>query len=150
MERSTDGLQFLTIGQVAARDIATGSSYYFNDNNAPAKTCYYRLRIEGYDDAMSYSNIILIKGNTDPQTAVYLAPNPAHGSTTLFIKSATGGTASIRLLNTAGKEVYVQSALVSIGQNMVSVPLPGFIAPGIYLVQTITGNKTSWSRLVVK
>ncbi|HEY4150588.1 MAG TPA: T9SS type A sorting domain-containing protein [Chitinophagaceae bacterium] len=151
IERSTDGLQFLTIGQLAAAAIATGSSYYFNDNNPPVKqTLYYRLRIEGYDDAHGYSTIILIKENTDPQVAVYLAPNPAHGSTTLFIKSAVSGTASIRLLNSEGKEVYIQSALVSVGQNMVSVPLPGFIAPGLYLVQTSTGNKTSWSRLIIK
>jgi hypothetical protein len=60
-----------------------------------------------------------------------------------------GGTAGIRLINTGGREVYTQWVLLSAGQNAVLISLPGYILPGYYLVQTTTGNTTSWSRLVV-
>ncbi len=150
IERSTDGLRFLTIGRQAAKGGDGNNSYFFNDHGAPAgQTLYYRLRIMGKDDAYNYSNIIVLKDGAGLSSAAWLAPNPAHGSTTLYIKTAMGGTAGIRLINTGGREVYTQWVLLSAGQNAVLISLPGYILPGYYLVQTTTGNTTSWSRLVV-
>ena len=151
IERSTDGFHFLTIGDQAVKGQNAGSNYYFTDNQTPARqNVYYRLRITYKDGQTGYSNIILIKDGSNAPAAAWLAPNPARNYANLYIKTTAAGTAQIRLLNLAGRSVYAQTSRVVAGQNVLSIPLPHTLSAGLYLVQTSTGGRTVYAKLVVE
>ena len=151
VERSTDGFHFLTVGELLSRGQANGSSYYFTDDRTPAEqTLYYRLRITAKDGQITYSNIIVVQAGSNNIAAAYLAPNPARHTTNLYIKAPAAGTARIRLLNMAGRPVYTQNARVVAGQNALQITLPGSLPAGLYVVQTTTGGKTVYAKLVTE
>src|SRR5690606_27584493 len=60
IERSTDGINFITVGEVAGNGTTnTPLSYLFEDRNANALTpvLYYRLKQVDYNGAFEYSPI---------------------------------------------------------------------------------------------
>ncbi len=77
IERSTDGRSFAQIGSVKQ----TSAQGTFNDN-APAATAYYRLRLDGGDGQAAYSNTLRFAGGRlMASTTAY--PNPAAATITI-------------------------------------------------------------------
>ncbi|MBK7883120.1 MAG: T9SS type A sorting domain-containing protein [Chitinophagaceae bacterium] len=78
IERSADGINFIKTGQIkAAGNSQIQQNYYTQDNNLPQgiSTLYYRLKMIDIDNSYKYSNIELVKINTQ-QGDWKLYPNP--------------------------------------------------------------------------
>lgn len=75
IERSTDGLDFTALAEVAPTGgESLGASYELNDPD-PAPVSYYRLRMEDLDGSVEHSNVLRLERAT---TAGFtLTPNPA-------------------------------------------------------------------------
>jgi hypothetical protein len=127
IERSTDGMSFVTLGKVAAAGTAASTrSYLFQDTNPPAGTLYYRLRQVDLDGTFSYSPVrtVILRA-----TGLSLYPNPAHGSTTLT--GAEAGTV-IQLFNSVGRLVLTTTTDAT---GTARLTLPAGLASGVYLVR---------------
>jgi hypothetical protein len=127
VERSTDGMTFAPLAQLAAAGTsANAHSYAFTDANAPAGTLYYRLRQVDTDGSASYSPVRAI---TRAATGLALYPNPAHGSTTL-----TGATAatSVHVLDALGRVVLTTTTDAT---GAASLALPAGLVSGVYVVR---------------
>ncbi|HXB06742.1 MAG TPA: T9SS type A sorting domain-containing protein, partial [Puia sp.] len=151
VERSVDGTHFYSIGQVAAS--ADTSRYDFTDQllSSDGSAFFYRLRIYDQDGGNNYSNIIRVNtGNTTATLTTRLAPNPAHGNSTLYVWSGEAGTAQVSLWTSAGALVYSRETALTGGNNAVDIRLPDHLPTGIYLVKTVMGAQSATSRLVVE
>jgi uncharacterized repeat protein (TIGR01451 family) len=151
IERSTDGSNFLPVGQLAA--LPDNTHYQFTDGplSSPGATLFYRIKMVKPDGTTSYSDIVVLRTTSGSGVlTTSLAPNPARTSTTLLIRSASSGSARILFLNATGTALYSRSVVISAGANTVDLPLPAHLPAGFYIVRTTTGSESSVSRLIVE
>ena len=140
MERSLDGINYVSIGQVPAVNNAAGNTYQLNDNNPGSLSkYYYRLRIREYTGGDKFSSIIFIKGNSKSESFT-IYPNPAKDQ--LFITSSSAIT-KIELLNVQGLVVYSNSRV-----NLAdAVPL-NTLPRGTYIIKAYTNAGVSSKKFV--
>jgi len=150
VERSVDGINFTTIGQLSAKGInGSRSDYALLDQNVKANLLYYRLWIIEQNGTVSYSNIITLSRNKLNKGNI--SPNPVQqdGSITLTYSSLTNTSVQIRVLNISGQAVIVRKASLQIGKNQIPVSLKG-LANGIYMVQLTGDGVSERYRIVVE
>ncbi len=130
IQRSIDGVNFKTVGQLAAKG---GGSYNFTDplsiNNLPS-TIFYRLQMVDIDGRLEYSPIREI--NLQPaKSNIRLYPNPAKDIVTIECANAK----EILITDYFGRIVYRST----VNNQLSIINLQGF-ARGIYLVQVVLDN----------
>lgn len=143
LERSSDGVTWATIGQVAA--LGTGSSYSYTDNGVGSNAAFYRIEEVDKDGMTVYSPIAhsscVPSGVT---TQVY--PNPAPGYTNLLFSTPAGGEATIGVYDAAGRSVRTIAVVMTAGANTIRVDLSG-LASGVYLL-SLREKETTITRAV--
>lgn len=135
IERSSDGIKFYTIGEVAGRNLA---NYSFIDNNLPnTNMVYYRLKMIDVDGHFENSKTIAIRiANNFSNALVY--PNPTKEN--LFVKLLQPLKESSHLLITdmSGRIVYQQ--LVANGQTNINLDVAA-LATGRYFIKIINSSQ---------
>lgn len=133
VEKSTDAKTFIQIGEVTAKNTAT-DSYNFTDNNLSAVN-YYRIRAISETGAVAYSNIARLTTYNSQLTTFNLYPNPLSGTKLVLAMEnvATGGYL-ICFYNAIGQRVNEQSIVHSGGSGSYALTLNSNLASGIYLV----------------
>jgi len=137
VQRSEDGIQWITIGrQAASQQSNVTQKYGFNDSEPIMGTSYYRLKMVDTDGSFAYSTIKALLMRQPDGYVIY--PNPV--SARLFIKGIDQKKVlGVSIVDSNGTEIYKASTLKSEGINV-----SGF-TPGIYSVitQTNTGKRVS-------
>lgn len=142
IERSVDGTDFGTIGEVKGSLTSSQVHYYtFTDTEAPAATAYYRLKQIDIDGQFEYSKIIASYRNGD--VAFRLSPNPLSDYVNLQMPPHTG-TATVKLINMAGVEVMRCEVRQS---GRILIP---DIAKGMYLMSVEKGSERLFTQRIFK
>lgn len=96
IQRSTDGLQYVNVADVAGNvNSSSEIAYQFTDNNAPSGTVYYRLKQTDIDGRFTYSGVQRIS-RQDLNTSIKVYPNPVRDRFTINLPGGTiTGTATI-------------------------------------------------------
>lgn len=142
VERSADGLDFRTIGEVKGNSTTAQAHHYtFADDEAPRSTAYYRLKQIDFDGGFEYSKIIALYRNGDNGFSV--GPNPI--SDYIQLKTPEHiGNAKLKLTSVAGLEVLSRP----IGtETRVEIPS---LARGIYLLTIEKGNEKVFTQRIFK
>lgn len=109
IQRSTNGKDFHTIGQISARDQI--SIYQFKDEDIEWNTTYYyRLKIKNRSEKFEYSKIVftqLIRSN--PTFVAKIYPNPANDF--FHIQTPQQEILDVRIFNILGQLVYQKSKM---------------------------------------
>lgn len=105
IERSTDGANYYTIGEVAGRNLA---NYSFTDNNLPkANTVFYRLKMIDIDGKFSNSKIVSVRiANNFSNALVY--PNPTRGKLIVKLQQPLTETSQLLIADLSGRIVMQQ------------------------------------------
>ncbi len=143
IERSIDGGNFIKIGTVAGRNLA---SYNFTDLQLPAaKNVFYRLKMIDIDGKFNYSKTVNIKLNSNLLNAV-LFPNPV--STTLNIKLSQPLTKSslLAITDMAGRPIL--RTAVNTMQNNIIVDVKQ-LPMGTYNLTLVDGSTTIRQTFVI-
>jgi len=142
VERSTDAKNFDSIGRVnGAGTSLVGHSYSYFDSGPPKGTIYYRLRQVNSDGSSEYSEIRVIKLQTNDagKSTVYsVFPNPATDYIVFSSSESNDEDAVIDIQNMYGVNVF--SALVpgsSLREKIMLPALPG----GYYFVSVKNPSK---------
>ncbi|WP_255157650.1 T9SS type A sorting domain-containing protein [Ferruginibacter sp. HRS2-29] len=102
IERSADGVNFETLGTVAANGSSNSiKSYSFVDTKPLRGVNYYRLKQADMDNNFEFSKVITVKNSTGVSIAVY--PNPL--SDQLFLNGLDDKNITYRITNTLGQTV---------------------------------------------
>lgn len=143
IERSTDGINFATIGFVqGAGNSAEKLAYNFADNAPESGRAYYRLSQVDYDGTRSYADrLVSVVYAADRDIRLTIVPNPTRGLFNVLVKGASEGVA--KLLSQSGKpirivEIHLSDELIDISD------LPN----GIYILQYQTGDNVVHERVV--
>jgi hypothetical protein len=147
VERSTDGVNFYSIGQVkAAGNTSEVTNYTFTDENPNMGSNYYRLKQYDVDQVYHYSDVINIRVGEDLK--FHISPNPGPG---LFFAEATLSAAMeirISVINAIGQEVMSNVSNQEKGSCKIPVDLSSF-ATGMYTLR-ISSDEFIQSEKLIK
>ena len=140
IERSSDGINWNRIGEVAA----AGSSvqrqgYVYRDLSPLPNTGFYRLKMADKDGVFTFSRVITVTAASDI-TGIRLFPNPARETLQVQFTVERAGTAQVFITDASGKIVYRSGLSVRPGTNTSSLPVHN-LAPGYYQLTMQTDNQ---------
>lgn len=127
VERSTDAIQFVTVGKVKAS--GNEKAYDFIDKNIPPKNLFYRLKSTDINGSYDYSKTIVLKNES--LAAISIFPNPV--ASTLYVAIQEKDlVVDIAIVNEQG--ITVKKFIPLTGSRQFEIELAG-IKAGIYFVQ---------------
>ncbi|MBS1602533.1 MAG: T9SS type A sorting domain-containing protein, partial [Bacteroidetes bacterium] len=138
IERSSNVKDFVTIGQVAAKDVAGLNGYKYVDESVAAGVWYYRLRMQDIDGKYTYSNVISVNVGAAFQ-GMLLYPNPVQDR--LFVQMQSGQVEKtvVRLVDIQGKTLQQQEITLSSGVTSLTFDTRT-LARGTYFV-VVAGSR---------
>lgn len=149
IERSPDGRDFHTIGDLAPRSNNGGSeSYLFLDQFPPAGFNFYRIRCEENSGQPFYSAIVMADRRVDARD-LHIYPNPVNAGGTLNLQLAEipEGGLSVSFVDALGRRIGSRRIDRSNGQGIHSIPVPPGCR-GIVWVQ-VKGRGIDFSRQIL-
>ena len=145
IERNTGTSGWSKIGSVPCANIAGGTSYNFPDKDG-LPTALYRLKIVSLQGDWHYSPIFK-GGCADIAMPFMVYPNPAHASATAQISVRETSTATIRLIDNTGRELYSHLWKLQPGLNQHPLPVTT-LAAGTYFIQLSLNNSVLQTTLI--
>lgn len=152
IERSTDGLNFVKMGEVAGNGTtALTKNYNYPDalNNVTSKILYYRLRIVDIDGKSTFTQILPLRLDGLPVVSeIRTYPNPFTNNIKLQVKSASEEISTVRLMNMNGQEVIKRTVTLQTGDNIVIIKDLDTVAPGIYILEMRKGGEVFTQKII--
>jgi len=154
IERSTDGSNWSTIGQVAAAgNSSTTLSYQFTDTVSlqGANSLYYRVRLEDKDGRYTYSGVVLVTLYDNGMVAPLLsriAPNPFGSEMEITCTVPDRGPVEVLLQDMAGVTLIHRKYTATKGDNIWRLTNLNELAQGIYIVQVLQGGTVGISKVI--
>lgn len=146
VERSSNGADFIAVGEVKAQNTSGQHDYFFTDP-LPSYlrsegTLYYRLQQVDTDGKNSYSQIVPVKVKLGNK--ITFSPNPAKD----YLHVYAPNSKSLSVISTNGTEVF--STTLNTKQENFTVHL-GSLAKGIYLAKiTDTENRIIVEKILIE
>jgi len=145
VERSADGIKWLTVGSVEGAGSSTFQpTYSLTDNSVNQGISYYRLKQTYIGGMSTYGTVIIVqKCGSDAVEKVTIYPNPCIGKFTLAFagdKSQVDGT---EIFNAQGGKVYESTGYQS-NFDLSNAP------PGMYFVQIHMYSKNITQKIIVE
>jgi Secretion system C-terminal sorting domain len=150
VERSTDGITYTSIGQVAASGTSSETNNYaYNDYMIPAgaTVLYYQLKIVDKDGNATFSKIVPIRLDKTAAT-ITIYPNPASDYTVMNLSAPAAATAQMKLIDNAGRQIMFKTFNINAGNNSLLIDNLGSLSKGVYFVQMIVGASTYNEKLI--
>jgi PKD repeat protein len=139
IQRSYNGIDFVTIGQVkGAGNAQEILHYYFIDQAPGASTIYYRLVQHDYDGKTKDSEIISVNKTI---STIIIAPNPTEDDFNLQITGGLSGKLSITTL------LGVEISSTAIASNVSSFSFGKELASGYYIAKYSNDKETKLFKL---
>jgi Secretion system C-terminal sorting domain len=151
VERSTDGVNFKGIQEIAANTLNGTASYNMLDENIGklnVNVIYYRIKQVDTDGRFVYSDVRYVKvGNKGG--LISANPNPVKDVTNLRIEVLENQNATLQLLDANGKQILTESLKLNKGLNTKQFDMSP-LAAGVYVIRVVTENDEVLSQKVVK
>lgn len=150
VERSADGQQFTSIGQVkAAGNSLLPQSYSFTDAQASTGAWYYRLKLLNTSGkTLQHSSLVRIDSKQYPARLHYF-PNPAKDQLTIQVSDDQKGLLRIRLMAMDGRVVQQKQWMKQETYSSTDIHVKQLL-PGIYLLEVTIGDQLREIRKVIK
>jgi trimeric autotransporter adhesin len=145
IEKSSDGINFYSIGTVpAARNSNSKRDYSFTDNQVNELN-YYRLKMTDMDSRFLTSQVVLIR-NPNAQQDVRVVQNPFQSNIIVRFAKTPQQKVKFELTNVHGAVVYRSETGTS---TQVTIDVSSLnLSKGVYLLRTLVDNKTFIHKLV--
>lgn len=149
VQKSSDGLEFKTIGKVeGANNSVQSLSYKFNDSFLLNGVSYYRLKQVDYNEGFSYSKIATVN-NVNNDLGVVITPNPATNQFRLVFEEDYSTELSYELLDLSGSVVLSGNIETQNSNSSQSINV-STLSSGIYLLQLKSNSTIYTNRIVVE
>jgi len=143
IERSTDGVSFTNIGEVAANGNSLQNiNYSYVDLLVQKGMNYYRLKQVDKDGKFTYSKVVVINTEIKGISLLLVYPNPFGHKVQVKIESERREEVIIRVLNNGAALVRSQTVIVEKGVSAIEVKNVADLPGGVYHLQVITPEKT--------
>ena len=145
IQRSYDGVTYITIGHIAARNTSRQEQYNYEDRSPLQGIAYYRIKSVDTDNKFSYTKIVAVTENQFSNNS-FLVLNPARNVITVFNKSGYDGQFDYRLFNAGGQLILKGNVNMPLNGSTV-LPVPSQSA-GIYVLE-LSNNRTQFRQKIL-
>ena len=148
IERSTDGVNFISVNTVRANSSGT----YGETDNISRLTTYevfYRLKFQGTGGRIYYSSAIRLLLQLKQDQFLTVAPNPVKDQFRLSFSVTKPSGAEISIINSTGAVVYEKNEQAETGLNEWIINKPVGWAPGQYIIQVKLADEIFRKRLII-
>jgi len=136
LERSVDGVNFISINSITATQARCASPFSYNDNTAPAGTVFYRIRIIDVDGKASYSAIVKLSSQVKDIELSGIAPNPVMNIAQVKVNTTKKDAVNLLVIAADGKVVSKTSVQLQAGSSIISVDIAN-LPSGVYMLKGI-------------
>jgi Secretion system C-terminal sorting domain len=112
--------------------------YPFSTTASPI--VFYRIRANGINGKIKYSNIIALRDKDIQNNEVTVFPNPTTGEAWLSYKASQNELAELSIWNAQGKLVSYTRSEIHVGENILKLPSLAGKPGGVYFVKTRLEN----------
>jgi len=155
VERSYNGADYSSIGNVAAKNISGEQQfqYSFVDNVKLKDKAYYRLKIIDKDGKFTYSNVVII--TAAHSFNIKVSPNPLSANSKLEFDLDESSNVNITVINAFGQTVTtLVDGFKTKGQHTILLSGSSFntnkLAAGVYFLKANINGALSTQQLVVQ
>ncbi|MEP7257535.1 MAG: T9SS type A sorting domain-containing protein [Flavitalea sp.] len=121
LERSADGIRFLSVATISDPDLQKKSSYA--DQQPLTGNNYYRLAATNADGSTQYSRVILLNRKAEPEINIF--PNPAVNTINVEIDHENPGRFTAILYNSLGQVIMEKEFQVNGNSHVEKLPVSG-------------------------
>ncbi len=144
LERSTNGKDFHSIGNVPGAGNSTQQLNYEFYDKAPIKgVSYYRIKQIDFDGEYSYSQTVAINFDGEQEQFVVF-PNPA--TSLLYITKKDLSNSEINISDMTGRILQTEK-IVGVEQNIYPIVIERLL-PGVYTIELVRNSKRETMRFV--
>jgi hypothetical protein len=145
VQRSSDGINFVTIGTVnSLGNSSTPTEYNFDDMNPVNGLNFYRLKQVSLDSTYSFSATITIKIDFGTTFYFQILPNPAVDVVTISCYGLKSGDAiNIQMFNSGGTQVYRAKSVSTGGNDRIEIRRTRSMFSGVYVIRIILPDGSS-------
>lgn len=147
IERTSDFLNWETIGEVAGAGNSSATHYYtFRDYTPLQGVSYYRLKQVDFDGAFAYSRSIVIEtGEHQIPVSISISPNPFDGELTIT-SNVIDENMDITIYDVLGRILYQVNHKTDNGIVLIQPELPS----GTYIITVQTDSLVEKSKIIKK
>ena len=148
LERSEDGVKFITIKNIPAFPQSSNVMFYSGvDENPVFGSSYYRIVQVDHDGSKKYSNIVAVEFENKKDLNFEIIPNPISSGANSYIKlnSNIDASTSISIRDLNGVVVFENKLN---GTNQILIPAN--LNQGIYFVSLFDEKRVSTKRLLIR
>ena len=147
IERSRDGIEFISIQTHFASNNNLSTNYQIRDLSPFSGINYYRLKTVSNDGEIHYSAIRSVVFENNPGAMIY--PNPFDDLIHVELESALETDISIEIYNALGQIVFSRPYSLSFGINAINIEV-SHLASGTYHIKVINGIDEALLKKMVK
>jgi hypothetical protein len=149
IERSSDGIAFISVGRVTAQNITGKRKYSWFDPAPLASKNFYRIISVDFDAKKGYSSIVLVSLDKSVKDIV-LYPNPLRGEH-IAVQSSDllKGNYTAKIFSTLGQQVYIHPFKHAGGAINQTLELNARLKAGVYVFQLENGIQKVMSRTII-
>jgi hypothetical protein len=142
VQRSLDGREFITIGQVNAYNNNYTTQYRYIDSQfslLAGGPVYYRLKMKDLNGSYRYSRWVMLRMQREDWNAD-IFPNPVKNNLFVRLTTPTGGNCNLQLYDAAGRQLLRHVFNTVPGRNTLPLRVEG-LAQGIYFIRLEAGDR---------
>ncbi len=147
IQRSSDQDSWKNIGWKNKNDLSMNTDYNFIDQQPLQDRSYYRLKMVEKSGSSKFSITKWIWLNGVKKN-ITIVPNPVSDNTTVSFTGINAGTTKMNIRNLCGQVISSRLITIKPGENHYTVDVSVF-APGIYIVEISTPEKTYTNKMTV-
>lgn len=138
VQRSSDGVNFSSIGNVKVNNTASNKAYVYNDKQPDVGINYYRLKNIETTGYYTYSNAIAINAPIKGITVRAVYPNPFLNQLKVSVASENAEPVRVRILDNSGRVLKVLNFTTQKGANEFLINDLASLKAGLYVVEVKT------------
>lgn len=140
IERSQDGVNWSGQQSVSPLNMADSTNRYTSNDPHPLPgVSFYRLKMINYSGDYAYSTVAKVSFRNAP-LGIAITPNPIKDVLNINVSMAKAGTIVLRLIDSYGKIIHVESINGHQGDNTVNWTALPSLPKGIYIVEATDGT----------
>ena len=148
LERATDAVHFSSVGKVFTTGNSTQTKHYELIDEYPSDINYYRLKQVDKNNAnVVYSSIVMTKCNAENNSNSIQAYFPNNHSVKVTFSATTTQPIQFNLYEISGKLLQSNTLANTDGNNEWTINLQQQLAKGIYVLQVVVNNQTTFKKI---
>jgi hypothetical protein len=148
LEKSTDGLNYAPLAEMNSTYRSGKETYNYVDPMQNEKS-FYRLKIVEHAGSASYSRVLIFQSDNSIADKLKIINNPVLDDRITFkYVNSTVQLIQMRILDLTGRIQLQQTITNKEGLNLSSILLPSGLAPGMYILDIVSGSSHQTAKFI--